>query len=133
MRVILLPPRAVRQGTGTSIPRWHQQSTRQFFTSRSHSSFYPSPPVAENRSRQRLKSTQAIQRIRDKKATNKASDDVWPFGILLDAHKLGLLKITVDVAVEVMRDFNGSRSLSAENICKSITKTLSSGFRMLTI
>ena len=132
MRVIL-PSRPACQNTGTLIPGWHQQSTRWFFTSKSQSAVYPSSPILRTQSSARLKSTSATQRFRVKKATGKASDDVWPLGILLDARKLGLLKISVDAAIGVMRDFHGHQSLSADQICKSIPKSLHLGLERLLI
>ena len=45
--------------------------------------------------------------------------DMWPTTILKDASRLGLLKITAEQAVEVMRDFEKRHPLSAEQVFKS--------------
>jgi len=45
--------------------------------------------------------------------------DLWPTAILRDANRLGLLTITAEKAVEVMRDFEKRHQSSPEQIFKS--------------
>lgn len=77
------------------------------------------PPITRSMERQRQSVPSPVRAPDYSKPPISDAGDPWPTAILKDANRLGLLTITAEKAVEVMRDFEKRLPISPEQIFKS--------------
>lgn len=78
------------------------------------------PPITRSMEKQMQSVPSPVKAPDYSKPPVSDTGDLWPTAIVLkDANRLGLLTITVEKAVEVMRDFEKKLPISPEQIFKS--------------
>lgn len=77
------------------------------------------PPIARSIEKERHSVPSRVRAPDHAKPPTSDTGDLWPTAILRDANRLGLLTITAEKAVEVMRDFEKRLPISPEQIFKS--------------
>ena len=99
---------------------WAPQPLQRFSTSSIHAATRVArPSIARSAERQRQPVPSRVRAPIQSNPPTSDARDLWPTAILKDANRLGLLTITAEKAVEVMRDFEKRHQSSPEQIFKS--------------
>ncbi len=104
----------------TRSSTWAPRPSKRFSTSSIHAAARVArPALARSIEQQRQPVSNPVRAPVYSKPPTVKTGDLWPTAILKDANRLGLLTITAEKAVEVMRDIEKRPPLSPEQIFKS--------------
>ncbi len=104
----------------TRSSTWAPRPLQRFSTSSIHpATRVARPPIARSAEKQRQSVPNRVRAPVHANPPPSDAKDLWPTAILRDANRLGLLTITAEKAVEVMRDFEKRHQSSPEQIFKS--------------